>query len=139
MTLDGTWQLWGFPQADSPVHRPQDLAQHPAIAAIVPGNAELDLARNGLLPEDLYHAENMRTLRAYEAHEWWYRREFEVTAALSSKNPEIVFGGLDCLATYWLDDEWLPVLAGSDAAFRETLRSASVLKTIAQSKHPCNN
>ena len=107
MNLNGIWQLWGFPQADSPIQAPRDLDEHPSIPATVPGNVELDLVRNGLLPEDLYHGENMRTLRAYEAHEWWYRREFQVASPVSSKKLELVFGGVDCLATYWLDDDWL--------------------------------
>lgn len=107
MTLDGEWRLSLFPQATTPVRLPSDLTAHPSISAAVPGNVELDLVRAGLLPEDLYFGENLRTVRAYEAHEWWYQREVEVSAGTAARDPELVFHGVDCLATYWLDDELL--------------------------------
>ena len=126
MNLNGIWQLWGFPQADSPIQTPRDLVNHPSMPATVPGNVELDLVRSGLLPEDLYFGENMRALRTYEAHEWWYRREFVVTASTASQNPELVFGGVDCLATYWLDNV---KLGESDNMFVEQRFSLAGLLT----------
>jgi beta-mannosidase len=105
MDLNSEWRLWFFPQAYSPVREPGELAAHSSIPATVPGNVELDLAQAGLLPEDLYFGENLRAVRAYEAHEWWYQREFEVSAETATREPELVFHGVDCLATYWLDDE----------------------------------
>ena len=40
ISLDGDWRLAFFPEADSPVHGPDDLAAHAPrmIAARVPGN-----------------------------------------------------------------------------------------------------
>lgn len=104
MTLNGEWRLWFFPQATTPVRSPADLAEHASIPATVPGNVELDLVRAGLLPEDLYHGENLRAVRAYEAHEWWYQTTFAVSDEMASRRPELVFHGVDCLASYWLDD-----------------------------------
>jgi len=61
IALDGDWQLVFFPEAESPVRHPDDLAAHAsqAITARVPGNVELDLQRAGVIPEPFY-AENIR-------------------------------------------------------------------------------
>ncbi len=56
ISLDGDWRLAFFPEAESPVNRPDDLVAHAgqAIPARVPGNVELDLQRAGILPEPFY-------------------------------------------------------------------------------------
>jgi beta-mannosidase len=65
LSLDGTWQLFFFPEQDSPIKHPDDLQKSGAksIPAQVPGNVELDLQRAGLLPEPFY-ADNIRKLRS---------------------------------------------------------------------------
>lgn len=107
MKLNDDWRLWFFPQATTPVQRPEDLAARRSIPATVPGNVELDLVRAGLLPEDLFFGENLRAVRAFEAHEWWYQRTFTVSDKTAALRPELVFHGVDCLAEYWLDGERL--------------------------------
>lgn len=126
MNLNGSWQLWGFPQSDSPIRTPHDLNRYPAVPATVPGNVELDYSRQGLLPDDLYFGDNIRSLHAYESYEWWYRQEFTVTASTASQNPELVFEGVDCLATYWLDNV---KLGESDNMFIEQSFSLAGLLT----------
>jgi beta-mannosidase len=133
ISLDGDWRLAFFPEADSPVHGPDDLAAHAPrmIAARVPGNVELDLQAAGIIPEPFY-AGNIRRLREYEFCEWWYTREFELPtppAPLPTKEGgggaplpcegrgwgrgeagwgrgsyDLVFAGLDALATVWLNE-----------------------------------
>jgi beta-mannosidase len=125
ISLDGDWQLAFFPEADSPVRGPDDLAAHAPqmIAAHVPGNVELDMQAAGIIPEPFYGS-NIRRLREYEFHEWWYAREFELptppaplpateggdAAPLPSQGMgwgrgsyDLIFAGLDTLATIWLN------------------------------------
>ena len=76
----------------------------------MPGNVELDLQRAGIIPEPFY-AGNIRRLRPYEFYEWWYTKTFEVppqTFEVSetskvSRRHDLVFAGLDTLATVWLN------------------------------------
>ena len=104
ISLDGSWQLYFFPEQDSPIKHPDDLQKSGAksIPAEVPGNVELDLQRAGLIPEPFY-ADNMRQLRAWETHEWWYVREFELPAGAGRDRWDLVFEGLDTLATIWIN------------------------------------
>ena len=104
-SLDGDWRLAFFPEAESPVHRPDDLMAHAGqtIPARVPGNVELDLQRAGILPEPFYGS-NIRRLREYEFHEWWYTKTFEVSETSKVlRRWDLVFAGLDTLATVWLN------------------------------------
>jgi len=102
--LDGLWQLYFFPEQDTPIKHPDDLQKTGAkpIPAQVPGNVELDLQRASLLPEPFY-ADNIRKLRPWETHEWWYVREFEVPVDADSDPWDLVFEGLDTLATIWIN------------------------------------
>lgn len=104
-SLDGIWKLYFFPQGAYAVGRPADLdgLQPPSVSAEVPGNVELDLQRAGLLP-DPGVGQNIHLLREYETYEWWYRRDFTAEEAFSRGKVELRFHGVDCLATYWLND-----------------------------------
>ncbi|MBO9607523.1 MAG: hypothetical protein J7639_16295 [Paenibacillaceae bacterium] len=106
ISLDGQWQLTYFPQNQFKIENPHELRASgaPRITATVPGNVELDLMEAGVLP-DLYHGSNIRQLRDWERHEWWYETSFETPAASAGKRTELVFGGADCFATYWLNGE----------------------------------
>ncbi len=110
--LDGEWLLYGLPAGTweasrfSPAgdHHPRELARlgiRP-IPARVPGNVELDCQRAGLIPDPFY-AENIHTLRGLETHEWWYLKEFPMPASSSGQTWELVFDGLDTLATVWVN------------------------------------
>ncbi|TFH05748.1 MAG: hypothetical protein E4H09_01485 [Spirochaetales bacterium] len=101
--LDGTWNLTYLPSPrdipDTTAHR---VPQGDMVRAEVPGNVELDLERAGILPE-LYLGDNILRLRALEYHEWWYQREFPSPVRRDDQSVELVFGGVDCIATYWLN------------------------------------
>ncbi|NPV81567.1 MAG: glycoside hydrolase family 2, partial [Firmicutes bacterium] len=108
VNLDGKWQLYYFPEGQIDI---QDLqALHSAglrpVEAHVPGNVELDLVRAGRLPEPFFGA-NIRKLRPYETYEWWYEREFDTPPQVEGRKVELVFHGVDCIATYWLNGEKL--------------------------------
>ena len=105
LSLNGAWFLRGFPAGQSPT--PEFLAgldSPPAIQAQVPGNVELDLQRLGLLPEPFYAA-NIRLLQPYEQYEWWYVKKFTPPAEFKGQRSELVFDGLDTLATVWLNEQ----------------------------------
>ena len=94
-SLNGTWKLRG---------RRQD-SNDPfiEIPATVPGCVQLDLSKNGYLPSDLYMGENILETEKFEDYEWWYERTF--TAPSQKNNVYLVFGGVDCIAEYFLKGE----------------------------------
>ena len=102
--LDGQWQLTFFPEGEKTISHPDDLASADLriIPAQVPGNVELDLERAGILPE-IFYGTNIRLLRPYEFCEWWYYRDFTPPAGGAGQPYELVFAGLDTLATVWLN------------------------------------
>lgn len=95
ISLNGTWQLRGKNQLE-------DDGEIISIPATVPGCVQLDLSKNGYLPEDLYMGFNVTKTEEYEDYEWWYERTF--TAPEERKNVFLVFGAVDCMAEYFLND-----------------------------------
>lgn len=102
--LESDWTLAYFPQHANAVYDPQQLAalDVPRIKAAVPGNVELDLTAAGVLPE-LFQGNHIHRLREYERHEWWYETEFAAPVTAAGQTVELIFHGVDCLATYWLN------------------------------------
>jgi beta-mannosidase len=103
ISLNGDWQLAGFPEGQQVVQNPAELLASglSLIHAMVPGNVELDLLRAGRLAEP-FTGSNIRSLRDLEVYEWWYIKRF----FLPEDTPggwELVFDGLDTLATIWLN------------------------------------
>jgi len=104
ISLDGEWQLVYFPEGERQIAHPDDLvgAGLPSIPARVPGNVELDLQRAGVIPDPFY-ADNIHRLRPFEFYEWWYTREFTVPDAAAGQRWDLVFAGLDTVATIWVN------------------------------------
>lgn len=67
------------------------------IDAVVPGNAELDLMRAGLV-EDLYYSDNTLLAQRMENLHAWYFCEFEV-----NKPSYLHFGGIDTIADIYVN------------------------------------
>ena len=95
--LNGEWKLQGRSERIG-----GDWLQ---LTATVPGCAQLELAKAGILPEDLFMGENMRLLQPYEEWEWKYEREFD--GPKSKENLFLVFEGVDCIAEYYLNGIYL--------------------------------
>jgi beta-mannosidase len=104
LDLGGDWRLYHFAEGAHPISHPDDLrtAGLASIPAHVPGNVELDMQASGALPDPFYAA-NMRALRPLEGHEWWYVRDFDLAQSASRQKWDIVFAGLDTLATVWVN------------------------------------
>lgn len=99
ISLNGIWTLKGRSTTD-PSLPPIEITD-----ATVPGMAQLELSRLGILPTDLYMGMNITETEKYEDWEWWYEREFDVPEA--HDNAYLVFRGVDCYAEYFLNGEKL--------------------------------
>ena len=77
ITLNGAWDLYyqDGVSGDRLTLQKRDAAKK--IEGRVPGNADLDLSRAGILPEDLY--KGMNTVEAYRTETWdyLYERSFD--------------------------------------------------------------
>ena len=109
VNLNGPWKLFYFPQGKYHINAPDQLKTQglTAVEASVPGEAALDLSRQGVLPADLFFGENLKKLQPYELYEWWYQREFPTPVGIAGRRVELRFHGVDCLATYWLNGKKL--------------------------------
>ncbi|MBP5639892.1 MAG: hypothetical protein J6X55_10465 [Victivallales bacterium] len=96
--LNGEWQMTGRMESGlSPrVFTDGDVN----ISIMVPGNIEEALAVAGIVP-DPYIQKNAMALRPYEFYEWCLVRRFDYDDV--PRNFELVFEGLDCMATIWLN------------------------------------
>ena len=104
ISLDGLWQLAFFSEGEQTIAHPDEFASaglH-TVPAQVPGNVELDLERAGVLPE-IFYGSNIRLLRPYEFYEWWYSSRLHLPAEDAGLSYDLVFAGLDTLATVWLN------------------------------------
>jgi beta-mannosidase len=103
ISLDGEWRL-AYRQEGESIGHPDDLdgSDAPRVSAQVPGNVELDLVRAGVLPDPFY-GDNIRRLRSLEFNEWWYTRAFDLPPEAAEAEWELVFAGLDTLATVWVN------------------------------------
>ncbi len=93
ISLNGEWKLCGKNQVKD--------EEKISLEATVPGCVQLDLMKNGYLPEDLYMGENVKEAEKYEPFEWWYEKTFECK---ERENVFLVFEGVDCIAEYFLND-----------------------------------
>jgi beta-mannosidase len=105
ISLNGEWELcYGIDDKTSPAS-PDELKNKgwQFIPAVVPGNVELDMLACGkiLNPEI---GSNIYSLRKYEAYQWWYYRTFETPEYHKGERVELVFEGLDCFGTIWINN-----------------------------------
>ncbi len=94
ISLNGIWSLKGKKQTEN-------TDEFITLPAEVPGCVQLDLSKNGHLPENLYMGMNILENEKYEDYEWWYETTF--TAPDEKENVYLVFEGVDCLAEYFLN------------------------------------
>ena len=102
----GNWKLYYGPCNSNAPMTPDELksGKWPEIPAVVPGNVELDLLSAGKIknPET---GNNIYALRKYEAYQWWYSRTFETPRLDTGERADLVFDGLDCFGTIWVNNQ----------------------------------
>ncbi|MCX8170874.1 MAG: hypothetical protein N3E47_02720 [Candidatus Bathyarchaeota archaeon] len=104
ISLDGEWDLAYFPEGGV---EPEKIVESDGnildwMKARVPGNCQLDLIREGKLP-DPFVGLNTRRFREQEFYEWWYRKKFTLKDDLRGKKLELLFEGVDTFGTIWLN------------------------------------
>ena len=106
LSLCGPWKLYyGLHGTNSPVTPFQLMKMNwQSIPAVVPGNVELDLLASGKI-KDPEKGNNIYDLSKYEAYEWWYTRTFETPKFTLGEHIEIVFEGLDCFGTIFINNQ----------------------------------
>lgn len=107
ISLDGQWKF-SFAQ-DDVLEQHGDLitkwdhiveGNYPQLNASVPGNVELDLQRAGII-DDPYFDVNIIKMQEWETCHYWYSTEFD--NSINDKPLDLVFNGIDTLATVYLD------------------------------------
>ena len=106
ISLNGEWKLYYGEYSGKIPSVPEELqnSNWPEIPANVPGNVELDLLASGIIKNPEIGA-NIYDLRKYEGYQWWYYREFETPGFAEGDLVEIVFEGLDCFGTIWINNQ----------------------------------
>ena len=104
LSLAGEWKLSYGPYGQSAPGTPAELRAKgwPEIPAAVPGNVELDLLTSGKI-SDPEIGNHIYALRQFEGYQWWYSRSFATPALAIGDRLEIVFEGLDCFGTIWIN------------------------------------
>jgi len=105
--LNGAWSLKSFPQPDDGAVRTLPLPAGLAVKeyrATVPGCCEMELVKAGELPDPLFGF-NAFTFRAYEGHQWLYRRTFTAPKRAPGERAVLCFDGIDTLADVFLNGE----------------------------------
>lgn len=129
ISLNGTWVLKYGPQQKPAVRMidPEIPPEWEQLLAQVPGNVELDLIRAGKLPADLDRGNNIYKLRELENRQWWYSRTFEAPSLAGGERCELVFNGVDTLASVWVNGRKIGTLENMLVPHRidvtESLRS----------------
>ncbi len=83
--------------------------------AVVPGNVQVDLMRDGVLP-NLYFGQNFYNAVWVENEDFMYKTTFTVSDLTSGKKAYLEFDGLDCYATIWVNGK---VLAKTHNMFKK--------------------
>lgn len=101
--LNSVWRLYPIEKSGA-VKTPQELADYRFIPAKVPGNVELDMIEDGMLPKDIFKGMNITSAEKYELYDWWYETTF--ITPQHSRNLILRFEGVDCIAEYWLNGKY---------------------------------
>jgi beta-mannosidase len=112
VNLSGAWKLTYGPCPEAPQKLPQTAPppDWPTISSTVPGNVELDMVAAGRI-EPLEKGNRVYQALKLESYQWWYKRSFQAAPGAAGEKAELVFDGLDCMGTIWLNGK----LAGQSA------------------------
>ena len=106
-SLDGEWTAFVDRGAKSDGFADLLSLERSGLArahATVPGTVEAVLQALGELPADLYQGVGVLTARQAEGYHYFYGRRFELDQdQLRARSLRLVFGGVDTLATYYVN------------------------------------
>ena len=105
LSLNGSWKFKGFDEGKGEELGAQRLEYDDGdwLSANVPGTVHLDLLANKVIP-DPFKDLNEEKVQWVPQKEWWYRKEINVSPELLEKQVvELVFEGLDTIATVWVN------------------------------------
>ena len=112
LTLDGNWQLYIVENKDCKAYATEvvcaedlDKKGIKAITGTVPGNFELDMMREGLIPDLFYDVNTLEAQRLENRH-LWYSTTFNFDGD-PTENPYFIFEGVDTYADYFLNGEYI--------------------------------
>lgn len=114
-TLHEGWQLSA---TRGPV---PDAVRGRTVQAAVPGSVHLDLMAAGLIP-DPYLDRVEEELVWMHRTEWQYRLTFDATAAQDGERVDLVFDGLDTVATITLNGHVIGTTANMHRSYRFDVR-----------------
>ncbi len=102
--LLGTWRLNHFKPGEANVSKLTQLDYVPEgwLEAKVPGEVHLDLMKSGKI-HGFYYGKDPQEYKWIEDEDWWYWTEFYIPADFKQQRVELIFEGLDCFATIWLN------------------------------------
>ena len=103
LILDGEWHF-NYSADELDFKSISDVTAYfkASYIASVPGNFELDLMANELLP-DIYFGKNIKKTRELENNHIWYYRNFSLDKLNDNLNYVLVFEGLDCFADIYVN------------------------------------
>jgi len=106
ISLNGPWSLAYWPQPEKAVTDPSRLKtlSLESVPATVPGTVELDLLAAGRIADPMIGSQ-VYLLRKYEGYQWCYSRRFPSPALAQGQRLQLHFGGIDCLASIWLNGQ----------------------------------
>ncbi len=100
--INDKWEYIHFPYQESDEKALEMTVSAQWKKAVVPGNVQLDLMRDGQLP-DLYFGQNFYSAVWVENEDFMYRTTFHVPDIKNGKHAYLEFDGLDNFATIWVN------------------------------------
>ena len=111
---------WNLTSASTPV--PANIANR-SIPAAVPGSTHLDLLAAGLIPDPFLDCAEQELAWMHRA-DWRYTREMGSLSAKPDERVDLVFDGLDTVATITLNGTVLGAVANMHRSYRFDVRSS---------------
>lgn len=104
--LNNNWEYIHFPYKETDEKALEQTEAAVWRKAVVPGNVQMDLVRDGVLP-DLYFGQNFYSAVWVENEDFMYRTTFDAPDLKGGKHAYLDFDGLDCFATIWVNGKLL--------------------------------
>jgi beta-mannosidase len=102
--ITNNWEYMHFPYKETDEKALEQIESTTWRKAVVPGNVQMDLVRDGVLP-DLYFGQNFYSAVWVENEDFMYRTSFEAPDLKGGKHAYLEFDGLDNFSTIWVNGQ----------------------------------